>query len=244
MQQSLLKLLVVDPRRGLSDAAAPTALDADALGILAGARAMLHNRAAVHLVAAVTLTSTIGYGQTAFGPSFMQRSLGLSLMDIATWIAPIAAVMGTASALLGGWMANVAARRYGVHAQAWLVLALKAVGLPLSFLFYASTDVEIAIPAYFVSTLLISSYLGPTFALIQGQAPLRARAIWAAITLFVLNLLGLGLGPTLIGVISDAFRPSVGEDSLRYAMLVFAAVTPWAMYHYWRAGVCLQRQTR
>ena len=66
--------------------------------------------------------------------------------------------------------------------------------------------------------------------------------MWAAITLLVINLVGLGLGPTLIGVISDVLRPSFGEESLRYAMFTFSAATPWALWHYWRAGVWLKRQ--
>ena len=97
-------------------------------------------------------------------------------------------------------------------------------------------------PFYWASLLLTNSYLGPTFALIQGQAPLRLRALWAAVTLLVINLIGLGLGPTLIGVISDLLKPSLGDaESLRWAMLSVAAITPWALFHYWRAGVLLKR---
>ena len=121
------------------------------------------------------------------------------------------------------------------------MLALKSIGLPLSFLFYASSNPYVAVPLYWLSLLFVSSYLGPSFALIQGLAPLRMRALWAAVTLLVINLVGLGLGPTAIGVISDLLRPAFGEDSLRYAMLTFAAATPWALWHYWRAGVLLKR---
>jgi hypothetical protein len=68
------------------------------------------------------------------------------------------------------------------------------------------------------------------------------RALWAAVTLLVINLIGLGLGPTMIGVISDALKPSLGDaEALRWAMLTFAAATPWALFHYWRAGVWLKR---
>jgi hypothetical protein len=80
--------------------------------------------------------------------------------------------------------------------------------------------------------------------LIQGLAPVRLRALWAAITLLVINLIGLGLGPTLVGVISDLLKPSLGAESLRWSMLLFAAVTPWAIFHYWRAGVLLKRRSR
>lgn len=239
----ILKLVLVEPRRGLSDGsrAAAGAAQGGAPPLSQGLRTMLSTPAAFHLVMGVTITSLIGYGHTSFGPSFLIRSYGFELTDISRFVAPIAAVMGTASALLGGWLANIIAHRYGLYAQSWMVLVLKSVGLPLSFLFYLSKDVTLGLTAYFASVLLINSYLGPTFALIQGLAPLRVRALWAAITLLVINLIGLGLGPTLIGVISDALKPSFGEESLRYAMLSFAAATPWALFHYWRAGALLKR---
>jgi hypothetical protein len=65
--------------------------------------------------------------------------------------------------------------------------------------------------------------------------------MWAAVTLLVINLIGLGIGPTAIGVLSDLYRPAFGEESLRYALLTGAAATPWAIWHYWRAGVHLKR---
>ncbi|APR52803.1 MFS transporter [Sphingomonas koreensis] len=239
----VIKLFVVEPRRGLSDPDRALVPQAAMPGFGEGFRSLFANRAAVHLVMGVTITSLIGYGHTAFGPSFLIRTLGLDKLQIASIVAPVGAVCGTLSAVLGGWLANKAAERWGLHSQAWLVLAMKGVGLPLSFLFYAAGDPWIAVPIYWASLILINSYLGPTFALIQGLAPLRMRALWAAVTLLVINLIGLGLGPTLIGVISDTLKPSMGDaEALRWAMLSFAAATPWALFHYWRAGVWLKRR--
>jgi hypothetical protein len=118
---------------------------------------------------------------------------------------------------------------------------MKALAVPLVVAFILVDDPWIAIGCYWGSLLFANSYLGPSFALIQGLAPLRLRALWAAITLLVINLLGLGLGPMLVGMISDALRPSLGADSLRYALLAVYALTPVALFHYWRAGVLLKR---
>ena len=238
----VIKLLVVEPPRGMSDPQKAARPQGAMPGFGEGFRSLFGNRAAVHLVMGVTITSLIGYGQTAFGPSFIIRNMGLNKLEIASIVAPVGAVCGTISAVLGGWLANKAAERWGLHAQSWLVLVMKGVGLPLSFLFFLSSDPWVGIPIYWFSLILVNSYLGPTFALIQGLAPLRMRALWAAVTLLVINLIGLGLGPTLIGVISDALKPSLGDaEALRWAMLTFAAATPWALFHYWRAGVWLKR---
>jgi len=240
----MVKLLVPEPRRGLSDAqVVAEGQEAGTMPSLAdGFAALWRDRAAVNLVLGVTVTSLIGYGHAAFGPSYLQRSLGLSITEVALYVAPVGAVMGTLSAVGGGWLANLAAARFGVYAQSWLVLAMKAVGLPLSFGFFLADSAWVGVPLYWLSVLLTASYLGPTYAMVQGLAPLRMRALWAAILLLVLNLIGLGLGPTMIGVLSDAFRPAYGAESLRYAMLSYAGLTPLALWYYWRAGALLKRR--
>lgn len=119
---------------------------------------------------------------------------------------------------------------------------LKLAAFPFAIGVYLTTDSTIAVGLYAIAILLQNSYIGPTFALIQGQAPLHMRALWAAITLLVINLIGLGAGPTAIGMLSDYYRPMAGDHSLKYALLTMCAVTPWAIYHYWRAGVHLAAQ--
>jgi MFS family permease len=237
----IVRAFVVEPRRGLSDAA--RVADATQMpSVWEGFAGMWRSRPAFHLVMAVTITSLIGYGLTSFGPSYLQRSLGFSIQKVALLVAPIAAIVGAFSGVMGGKIADAVSKRYGIHAQSWLVAVLKCLALPFTFLFFLTDSPTIAVVAYAFQYLFASSYLGPTFALIQGLAPLRMRALWAAVTLLVINMIGLGLGPLGIGIISDMLRPSLGEESLRWAMVMMAGLTPWAIFHYWRAGVLLKRQ--
>jgi hypothetical protein len=113
--------------------------------------------------------------------------------------------------------------------------------LPFACFFYLSSNFALGFAALIISYLFSSSYLGPTFALLQEQAPVKMRAVWAAITLLVINLIGLGIGPTAVGIISDLLKPTFGTESLRYAMLSIELATPWAIFHYWRAGVLMKR---
>ncbi|MES2058406.1 MAG: MFS transporter [Pseudomonadota bacterium] len=238
----LVRLFVVEPKRGLSDAA--RVADSSRMPSIWSAFAdMWRNAAARHLVLAVTLTSMIGYATSYWGPSYLQRSLGFSVGQVALIVAPIAAIIGTVSGVGGGRVADWAAKRWGIHAQSWMVGLLKCAALPFTILFFTTDVPAVAITAYVFNMLFANSYLGPTFAMLQGLAPLRTRAMWAAITLLVINLVGLGLGPTMIGVLSDALTPLVGkEESLRWALVVAVSATPWAIFHYWRAGVMLKRQ--
>jgi MFS family permease len=234
---------VIEPKRGLSDNQIVAEHD-PMPSIWAGFASIARDRVALHLIAGVTLTSMIGYGHGQFGPSFIQRSFHVTLPTISLFIAPVAATLATISGIVGGQIANRLAARRGLHWQSWLVALLKVIALPFSLLLYWTRDPNLAFACYFLVALFASSYLGPTFSLLQGLAPIRQRAVWASITLFVINLIGLGLGPTLVGQISDWLRPTYGEESLRYAMFVFAAVTPWAIFHYWRAGVLLKRRAQ
>ena len=145
-----------------------------------------------------------------------------------------------AGTLGGGKLADWCAARWGLHSQSWMIAVLKSIALPFLAALYLLHDPWIAMGSYFLALLFQTCYLGPTFALIQGLAPLKMRAVWAAITLLVINLIGLGVGPTAIGILSDAYSGMFGEESLRYALLTGAALTPWAVYHYWRAGVALK----
>jgi hypothetical protein len=210
--------------------------------IWAGFVSIGRDRAALHLIAGVTLTSMIGYGHAQFGPSFIQRSFHVTLPTISLFLAPVGALLATISGVVGGQLANRLAARYGLHWQSWLVAGLKVIALPFMLMLYWTHDTNLAFAAYFMVALFASSYLGPTFSLLQGLAPIRQRAVWASITLFVINLVGLGLGPMGVGMISDYLHPTLGEESLRYAMFAFAAITPWAIFHYWRAGVVLKRR--
>ena len=73
-----------------------------------------------------------------------------------------------------------------------------------------------------ISYFLGAYYLGPTFSMVQGMVGLRMRALAASISLFILNIIGLGLGPQFTGVTSDVLNAftELGADSLRWALVI------------------------
>ena len=84
-------------------------------------------------------------------------------------------------------------------------------------------------------------YLGPTFALTQGLVKVGMRALASAILLFVLNLIGLGIGPSFVGVLSDALEPRFATESIRYALVSVVVVgSAWSALHYFLAARTLR----
>jgi MFS family permease len=114
----------------------------------------------------------------------------------------------------------------------------------------------LAIPTY-VAALLVNSfwlaigiflapaflgivYSGPNFALIQGLFPPPMRALGAAIYLFIVNLIGLGVGPLLVGELSDHLKPQWGHQSLRWALASVAVFWLLASWFFVRTGRTLR----
>lgn len=236
----IVRLLMVEPRRGLSDPGGVPQHPAPMPSLGAGFASLIACGPAVHLIMAVTITSLVGYATANFGPSYLQRSFGMTMLQVSLLYAPAVALIGAFGGIVGGRIADALGRKHGLHVQSWFVAALKLAALPFTILFYFTYDLALGLAAVLASTLLASSYLGPSFALIQGLAPTRMRAVWAAITLLIINLIGLGLGPSITGLLSDLYKPVFGAESLRYALMSASLLTPWAIFHYWRAGVLLK----
>ena len=234
----IVKLFATEPERR----AEPGAIESDEQpSVWQGLQTILSNRAAMWLVAAITITSMIGYALTGWTPAYLIRSFEMTTLQIGNIVAPLLAIAGVASGLGSGWLANRLSEKYGMHAQSLMVAGLKTLALPFLIAFYLVESAWMAVGVYFLALFFQSCYLGPTFAMIQTLAPLKMRAVWAAVTLLIINLIGLGIGPTMVGIISDMFVPQYGEQSLRYALLVIASFTPLAIFCYWRAAVALRR---
>ena len=80
--------------------------------------------------------------------------------------------------------------------------------------------------------------------MIQQLVPVQMRSVAAAICLFLLNIIGMGLGPQGVGILSDVFSTEYGSESLRYSLMVFSLVNLWCAYHYFQAAKTLQQDTQ
>ena len=68
------------------------------------------------------------------------------------------------------------------------------------------------------------------------------RAVASAVKMLCLNLIGLGLGPLVVGTRSDLLTPAYGEDSLSVALAYFTLVGFWDSLHFWLCGRALVKQ--
>jgi hypothetical protein len=67
------------------------------------------------------------------------------------------------------------------------------------------------------------------------------RSLASAILLFVNNIFGLGLGPLMVGIMSDALTPHYGAQGLGVALALMVLIGVWGSVHFILAGNVLAR---
>jgi predicted MFS family arabinose efflux permease len=195
-------------------------------------RFMFQRRAFVHMASGAALLAFAGYGTGAFIPIFLGRVHHIELGEIGAWLGGIGLVAGGLGTYLGGAIAD----RLGAADVRWYLrmpALASLLGLPFACLFYLWPDGREALLFSVGSSVLGIMYLGPTFAMTQSLVRPDTRALASAVLLFVINAIGLGLGPWFVGALSDVLEPRFGVESIRWASLATAVVsTLWAAAHY------------
>jgi MFS family permease len=170
------------------------------------------------LAFSASFSSLAGYGLLLWTPSVFERSFGLGLIERAQFVGSLLLIGGSAGVFAGGWLADCLGHRdRGWYAKlpaiAWLITApMFALGLMVPSLW-------IAWPLLLIPNALNILWLGPVITAVQHlvERPLRATA--SASFLLINNLVGLGVGPLLIGRVSDVLKKSYGLEALRYAAI-------------------------
>jgi MFS family permease len=99
-----------------------------------------------------------------------------------------------------------------------------------------------AIVLFIIPGFAANYVIGPTIAMVQTLSPVQMRAVSSAIMMLCLNLVGMGLGPLLVGLLSDLLTPHHGEDALSVALAFFTLVGLWGSVHFWLCGRALAKQ--
>jgi len=228
----LVKLTVRDPRVALPSGA----VQSEAVPMLSDAvRWCWYQPSARHLGAGIVLLFTMGLGLAPWYAAFMIRSHGMGTAELGVWLGVIAGVCATSGTLVGGY---AAARWYADDERRQMRLAaiVTATLVPCYAVFLLVPGKRAALFALGPLLFMFSALLGPVFALLQQRVPDRMRATALALVMLLANLIGMGLGPQMVGIMSDHLRETVGSDSLRYAMLAMSLISLWAAYHFWKVS--------
>ena len=165
-----------------------------------------------------SFSSMIGYGVFFWLPSFFVRSYGLTLLDASLFYGAILLLGGVAGIWAGGWLGD----RFGQskRSQFARIPAIAFIAtVPFYVLAILSPTLAVSFFVFLVPTALGLAWLGPVISAIQHLVRPDMRATASAVFLFIINLIGIGLGTYVIGALSDTLAAQFGDDSLRYSIL-------------------------
>ncbi len=168
---------------------------------------------------AAGIGSLVSYGLAFWIPSFLARSFQLELVDRSLIYGATVLVGGVAGVWLGGVVGD-RLKQARPSAYALVPTVTYALCMPAFLLAFSSQSIVAASFLFLIPTALSLAWLGPVISAINGLVPAHMRATASAMFLFINNLIGLGLGTLVIGMISDALTAQYGDEALRYSAMV------------------------
>jgi predicted MFS family arabinose efflux permease len=187
-------------------------------------RFLLAQRSYTLVLIGFCLTSTTNYASSVWIPPFLARVHHLSSAEIGTYAGTFKGLFGITGTLLGGIIVARLSRAED-RWKLWAPAITSGLAGPLFALCLLTPSFSLSIAALGLFSLFAGFHLGPIFAIAQTVAKANMRAFAAATLLLTATCFGQGIGPLLVGLISDALRPLYGVDAIRFSLLSAAGTT-------------------
>ena len=178
----------------------------------------------------------VGYAGSHWLPEFFFRSYGLERAEIITIVAVIIIAGSLVGVLSGGFIVE-RLMQHNRKWQGWIPMIGSIVATPLFALAYSGVlSFGATIAAFIIASLLLQWNYAPPLALIQSTVSPDRRALAAALVFLFSNILGLAIGPLVVGAISDVVSATAGDNSLGQSLAIFALVGLIAGFFAWRTA--------
>ena len=210
-------LFVPEPRRGQFEAHRVAGAVEPQAPFWATLRRFFADPVLLRLSLACGATQFITYALLNFSTLFLMREKGMTLEQVAAWYSVVIGVSISLGMLISGRLIDRFGQRSRL-AYAWLPAIGLAIGLPFFIGFVAAPGWPLALVLLAVPACCNYFYLSPAVTLVQEEVRPHERVMAGALLLLVMNLIGLGLGPTFVGAVSGALRASHPGSSLQLAL--------------------------
>lgn len=205
---------------------------------------------------AAAIKAFIGYGAAAFLAPFFFRNHAAELSAIATGFGlgvtgflgvALGIVLGLTGAI-GTWMGGWLADKYGardLRAYVSIPAISTLMGIPFYIVGLLTESAVTALVLFAFPPILNTLWYGPGYAAVQGLVRPQTRATASAVLLFVINLIGLGLGPLGVGAVSDFISGSMGlgaAEGIRWSLMIFVLFGAVASGLFWLARSSIREE--
>jgi len=242
-------LFLKDPKRGAMEEQGTSAEEASQAGLMTGNWRRVVSEVvttvkstpalAWTMLGAVFLHLPLGAGQ--FAIVWLERERGFGVGEISATYGLIYIIFGTAGTFLGGMLSDWYQSRYKggrVRFLAYLMLCMTPLLISFRYVSPSSSLFYIGMAAGMFS---VSSFYGPAFSTVQDLTPVRLRGVMTGLLLVACNLLGLGIGALMTGVLSDVFSANGVFEPLTKALLTADIISAAAPFSFIMASIYLER---
>jgi predicted MFS family arabinose efflux permease len=177
----------------------------------------------LRLSIATGVTQIMTYASINFTVLLLMREKGMTLREVAVWYALVVGVAISAGMYTSGRLIDRFAPR-SKTVYAWLPAVALALAIPFFVGFVWAPGWQLALVFLIGPMFFNYFYLSPAVALVQEEVRPNERVLAGALLLLVMNLVGIGIGPTFLGAVSDWLRPSHPEHSLQLAFYTLVPV--------------------
>jgi MFS family permease len=232
----VVRMSLAEPVRGIAE----RRVASDAVVPFRDVLALLWSRKSFrHMALGAALNAFAAYSSASWTASFMIRTHDMATGELGTWLALISGV-GAIGVFLGGLIADKLSTR-DKRWYTWVSAIAGLISVPFIAATYIAGNPYAALGLMVIPGLLHNMYLGCTLAATHSLVGLRMRALSSAILMLIISLIGLGMGPLFVGMLSDYLQVAHGSDSLRLAMLYLLPIAVlWSSGHFYLAGKTLR----
>jgi MFS family permease len=200
----LLVMTVKEPPRGYSDPPQTTAKKGEKAELGPALKEMFSKPSFWTMTAGATMAAFCGYAIAGFQSLYIQRTFDLTAGQASLWINAPSYLAGAVGTVVTGWLA-MRMRARSVTAIAWIPAIGLAASVPFYIWGFTSTSMIFCAIGLSIGHFVKYGYLAAQYTIGQGVVSQRVRATSTAVMLFIINILGYGLGPPFAGVMSDFF---------------------------------------
>jgi MFS family permease len=147
--------------------------------------------------------TSINYGVMGFTPSFLNRAYGLSPAETGLQFGLLAAGLGVVGALVSGPLSDWLTARMGGRGRVWLTIFSLGVSPIFGIWTYQASDPLSFYLRFSCYSLVLTMWLPPLYSLLYDLVLPRMRGVTSSIFIIITTLLGLGMGPYFVGIVSD-----------------------------------------
>ncbi|MEM8496759.1 MAG: MFS transporter [Pseudomonadota bacterium] len=217
----ILYFTVKEPPRGRYDSGCEA--QKQAVDIKQTLRSLAGNKTYVRVSLSFALLTMVGYAMAVWLAPIMLRNFDVSVGKVGLYLGTAYFIGGLPGPVLGGFLTDYAVT-FNARWRAWIP-SICIIGTVIAFwLCLRATELYTFLGFFTLAYAMFMLPQAPSLSLLQTSLNSGERALGVSFALLANSLLGLALGPFLIGMMSDALTPTYGAMALNYSVLGLCSV--------------------